>query len=77
MIGVETAAPSSVVLRSTLPMSRSTRGRSLKARQAVMFSTALISSSAPAAQKAKEAGGIFARACSSKASKSTLSKTSS
>ena len=31
-------------------------------RQAVMFSTALISSSAPVAQNANEAEGIFARA---------------
>ena len=59
--------------RSSLT-SRSTRGRSRKRRQAIaMFSAALISSSAPAAQKANDAGGIFARAWSSSASKSALS----
>jgi hypothetical protein len=38
-----------------------------------MFSDILISSSAPAAQNAKEAGGILALAASSSASKSTES----
>jgi hypothetical protein len=49
---------------------------SLPARQADIFSTALISSSAPAAQNANAAGADFARALASKPSKSTLSTSS-
>ena len=54
--------------------SRSTRGRRRKSRQAMIFSTALISSSAPAAQKANEAWRHLRPAPDpSSASKSTLS----
>ena len=73
MMGVATGAPSSVVDVSTAAMSRSTRGRSRRARQAMAFSATVISSSAPACTKAKAAADIFALACASRASKSMLS----
>src|SRR5688572_10275159 len=73
MIGVETRWPSSVTPVSTLTMSRRTRGRRRSRRHAVTFSAAVISSSAPVAQKANEGAGSLTRACSSRASKSTQS----
>jgi len=53
--------------------SRKMRGRRRRRRHAVAFSAAVISSSAPAWQKANEAGAMAARAAGSSASKSTLS----
>jgi hypothetical protein len=50
MIGVFTRAPKRLTLVSISTMSRSTRGRSLSFRQAVMFSFDVISSSAPVSQ---------------------------
>ena len=60
MIGVGDFWPSKVTLVSTFSTLRNTRGRSRIARQAVMFSATLISSSAPAAQNAIDAGSILA-----------------
>ena len=47
-------------LVSTFSTLRSTRGRRRKRRQSAIFSATLISSSAPAAQNAKDAGAILA-----------------
>ncbi len=73
MIGVFTCAPSRLTLVSISTMSRSTRGRSLSFRQAVTFSLAVISSSAPVSQNTHDSGRITRRAFCSSASRSTQS----
>src|SRR6478609_5223904 len=73
MIGVSTRAPSRLTPVSMSIMSRSTRGRSLSCRHAVMFSLDVISSSAPVSQNTHDSGRITRWAFCSSASRSTQS----